>query len=84
MSKVNRVFLISTSGLLTTLAVYLLIRFVTEDLPLSLVPGWHTTIYPPSVTYVILTALFLVSSLLIYAVFKIFIRLVLMISSKLK
>lgn len=57
-------------GLITTLVVYAIVRLSTGDVAFSIVPGWHTTIYPPEITWVILTVMILVTSLMVQLIFR--------------
>lgn len=45
-------------------------RLATSDAAFSIVPGWHTTIYPRDITITIFTIVFLVTSLLIFLIFR--------------
>ncbi len=62
--------MLTLGGLVTTLVVYMTVRLGTGDAAFSIVPGWHTTIYPPEITWTILTIIILVASLLVYFIFK--------------
>jgi hypothetical protein len=58
------------SGFISTLMVYGAVRILARDITHSVWPGWHTTIYPPEVTWIILTILIIVCSVLVYFVFR--------------
>jgi len=70
MGKKEKIILLTLVGLITTLVVYLTVRLGTSDVAFSIVPGWHTTIYPAEILWPILTVIILVPSLLIYLVFR--------------
>src|SRR6187551_205956 len=70
MRKKDKIILLTLGGLITTLVVYVTVRLVTSDAAFSIVPGWHTTIYPPEITWTILTIIILVTSLLVYLIFR--------------
>ncbi len=66
---VNRILLI-LAALITTLVVYVVVSLWVSDETESISPGWHTTIYPPGITWLILTAKILVQSLFVYLIFR--------------
>lgn len=84
MSKRENVILLTAGGLITTLIVYVTIRLWTSDVAFSLVPGWHTTIYPPEITWSILTVLVLGTTSIVYMIFKGTIKLLTVLWTKLK
>jgi hypothetical protein len=75
MKNKENIFLLAIGGVITTLVVYVAIRLATNDAAFSMLPGWHTTIYPPEITWAILTVLILGMSLSVYLIFKMTIRL---------
>jgi hypothetical protein len=75
MKNKEKIFLLTIGGVITTLVVYVTVRLSTSDAAFSIVPGWHTTIYPPAITWAILTALILVTALIVYLIFKLTLRL---------
>jgi hypothetical protein len=70
MSKKEKIILGTLGGLITTLVVYVTVRLGTSDTAYSIVPGWHTTIYPSETTWTVLTIVILIMSLLVYLIFK--------------
>lgn len=70
----EKITLFTLGGLITTLAVYLTVRLGINGTAFAIVPGWHTTIYPPEITWIILTILILVASLLVYLIFQLAIK----------
>lgn len=74
MREKEKITLFTLGGLLTTLAVYLTVRLGISNAAFAVVPGWHTTIYPPEITWIILTILILVTSLLVYLIFQLAIK----------
>jgi hypothetical protein len=70
MNKREKRTLLILSGLITTLVVYVTVRLWTSDEAFSVVPGWHTTIYPTGLTLTILTIGILVTSIIVYLVFR--------------
>ena len=71
MRKAEKIVLSGLTILITTLIVYVMVRVGTSDLAFSIVPGWHTTIYPVEITWAMLTALILITTLLVYIIFRI-------------
>lgn len=53
----------------TSILIYVLVRFLVGG-NIILNQGWHSTIYPPETAAIIITLLFLLFSLLVYALFK--------------
>ncbi|MEJ7643713.1 MAG: hypothetical protein WKF87_03905 [Chryseolinea sp.] len=84
MSRKEKNILLALGGLITTLVVYVTVRLGTNDAAYSIVPGWHTTIYSPEMTWTILTIIILVISLLVYLIFKGTIKLLSSLWTKLK
>ena len=70
MSRKGRIILSTLAGVITTLFIYVAVRLGTGDAAFSIVPGWHTIIYPPRVIGTILAAVILVTSLLVYLLFR--------------
>jgi hypothetical protein len=75
MSTKEKSILLTLGGLITTLVLYLTVRLGTSDTAFSIIPGWHTTIYPPDITWTILTIIILVTSLLVYLIFRVTVKL---------
>jgi len=67
MKKIYTYFLAMIS---TSILIYVLVRFLIGDTMLSIIPGWHTTIYPPEIIAIVITLLLLLFSFIIYALFK--------------
>lgn len=53
----------------TSILIYVLVRFIIGS-NVILNHGWHSTIYPPETAAITITLLFLLFSLLVYALFK--------------
>jgi len=79
------------SGIITFLIVYFLVlSLLIKDFATSLEPGWHTTIYPPkwhATNYpfgnaFMFTLAILISTLLVYLLFKYLVRFLTFIWSK--
>ena len=70
MNKREKPILLIFGGLITTLVIYVTVRLSISDAAFSIVPGWHTTIYPPEITWIILTIVILVTSIVVYLVFR--------------
>lgn len=70
MSKREKIILLTLGGIITTLIFYVAVRLWTSDAALSVVPGWHTTIYPPKIMWAILTIIILLTSIVVYLVFR--------------
>ena len=70
MSGREKTILLILAGVITTLFVYMAARLATSDAVFSIVPGWHTTIYPHDITVTFFTIAFLVTSLLVYLIFR--------------
>lgn len=83
-SKKEKIILLTLGGLITTLIVYVTVILGTSDAAFSIVPGWHTTIYPPEITWTILTLVILVTSLLVYLIFRGAIKLLTSLWTKMK
>jgi hypothetical protein len=75
MSKKEKTTLLVIVGLIITLILYVTVRLWTSDQAISILPGWHTTIYPPEIYWIFLTIIILLYSLIIYLLFKGTIRL---------
>jgi hypothetical protein len=58
------------AALLTSVIVYITVRLGTGDAAYSVVPGWHTTIAPPEITWSALTVIILLTSGVVYLLFK--------------
>ena len=84
MTKRERTILLILGGLITTLAVYVTVRLWTSDAAFSIVPGWHTTIFPPEITWTILTIIILLTSVIVYLVFRGTIKLLTVLWTRLK
>ena len=84
MGRKEKIILLPLSGLITTLVVYVTVRLMTSDAAFSIVPGWHTTIYPPEITWTILTIIILVTSLLVYLIFRAAIKLLTSLWTRMK
>jgi len=70
MSRIVKYILLTIGGLITSLVGYLTLRLWTSDEVLSILPGWHTTIYPNEVYWIILTIIVLLTSLIGYLLFR--------------
>lgn len=70
MTKSKKLIFGISAGFLTALTVYFMVRLFTSDMLLSVIPGWHTTIYPPEMTRILLTILILLMSWLVYLMFR--------------
>lgn len=84
MTKVEKIILRTFAGLMTALLAYVILRLWTSNAAFSIVPGWHTTIYPPEITWAILTAILLATSILVYFVFRGAIKLLTALWTKIK
>jgi len=69
MSKSEKTILLILAGVTTTLVVYLSLRLRISDGVISLIPGWHTAMYSPDITWTLLTVIVLVTSVTVYMVF---------------
>gem|GEM_PF-5844617 len=65
----RRVFTV-LSAIAIILVVYVTVRLLANDTAFSIVPGWHTVIYPADITWGILTALIIVIGLVAYLIFR--------------
>jgi hypothetical protein len=54
----------------TSILIYVLVRFLIGDTMLSIIPGWHTTIYPPEIIAIVITILILLFITLAYLLFS--------------
>lgn len=70
MNKREKSIVLTLAGIITLLLVYLIFRFSKSDTALSIVPGWHTTIYPPEIMWTIFIIIILLTSLLVYFIYK--------------
>ena len=70
MNKREKTIQVILGGLITTLVIYVTVRLSSSDAAFSIVPGWHTTIYPLEITRIILTIVILVTSIVVYLVFR--------------
>ncbi|WP_160143578.1 hypothetical protein [Chryseolinea soli] len=84
MSKGEKIVLLALAGLLTILAGYVAVKLGTSDAAFSILPGWHTTIYPPAVTWAILVIVILVASFVVYLIFRGAVRLLTLLWAKLR
>jgi di/tricarboxylate transporter len=84
MKRTEHMVLLLIAAIVTTLAVYVAVRLTTTDAAFSVVPGWHTTIYPAEITWSILTAFILAAGLIVYVIFKLTLRLLTLIRKKRK
>ena len=75
MARIEKSVTVIIAGTITTLVVYLAVRLWASDAAFSIIPGWHTTLYPRDITIVILTSAILVSSLFVSLLFRGIIRL---------
>jgi len=75
MSKKEKSTLLVIAGLIITLVLYVTLRLWTSDQGISILPGWHTNIYPHEIYWIFLTILILLYSLIVYLLFKGTIRL---------
>lgn len=44
MNRIEKIFIFISRGVITSLIGYLVIRFLSPDVALSLIPGWNTTV----------------------------------------
>lgn len=70
MNRRKNTILFAIGALITALVVYVTVRLWASEAVFSVVPGWHTIIYPPEITWAMLTVIILVTSLLVYFVFR--------------
>jgi len=84
MSKTERTTLVTLAGLATTFIVYVSVRVLSSDETFSIIPGWHTTAYPPDISWTLLTAIILVTSLLVYLTFRVTIKILTALWTRLK
>lgn len=70
MKKREKTILFTLGGLLVLLVIYVTASLWTSDGVLSIVPGWHTTIYPPEITWSALAAIILAIGITVYLVFR--------------
>lgn len=84
MNKREKNIVLTLGGLLAILLVYVIIRLSTSDIAFSIIPSWHTTIYSPDFTWTILTILLILSSLLVYFIYKGIIKLLTLLWKRLK
>lgn len=75
MSRKEKSALLVIGGLITTLILYVTIRLWASDQAISILPGWHTTIYPPEIYWIFLTIIVLLYVLIVYLLFRGTIRL---------
>lgn len=66
------------SALIATLLTYVVIRprFLTIDEIYSVIPGWHTTIFPPAITWTIITFIILIVAILVYSILRFAVKVV--------
>ena len=62
--------LLVIAGLIATLTLYVTIRLWTSEQAISILPGWHTNIYPPEIYWIFLTIIILLNSVVAYLLFK--------------
>ena len=84
MSKKEKAILLTLGGVITTLTVFVTLRLWTSDPATSIIPGWHTTVYPSEITWTIVTIAFLLTILLVYLTIKGGIKLLILLWVKLK
>ncbi len=84
MSKKEKSILLILGGLITMLIVYVMVRLKTNDAAFSIVPGWHTTIYPPEITWSIFTVIILILFLVGYLILRVIAKLFTLWWAKLK
>ena len=70
MTKKEKSTLLVIAGLIITLVLYVTLRLWTSEQAISILPGWHTTIYPPEIYWIFLTIIILLYSLIVYLLFK--------------
>jgi len=68
MSKMEAKMLGFVGGLILVLVVFVIVRSRAAGAEFSI--GWHTTVYPPEVTWSILALITLALSMLLYLVFR--------------
>jgi hypothetical protein len=67
------------ASFLTFLITRLALAFLAGDFAYSVIPGWHTIIYPPEMTLTVLTLILLSLTLSIAGLFKLMTKLILII-----
>lgn len=70
MKKREKAILFTLGGLLVLLVIYVTASLWTSDAVFSIVPGWHTTIYPPEITWSVLAVIILAIGIVVYLVFR--------------
>ncbi len=84
MGKKEKTLLLILAGMLTTLVVFVTVKLWAGEAALTIIPGWHTTIYTPEITWTILTILILATSLMVNLIFRVAIKLLVTLRTKLK
>lgn len=84
MIQVEKIILLALAGLVTALLVYTTVRLSTADITYSVIPGWHTTMYPPDITWTALTIIILAISLIVCVIFRATLRLFTLLWSRMK
>jgi hypothetical protein len=70
MSSKEKIFLFILGGLLSCLILYLSVWLWISDSTLSIVPGWHTTIYPPEILWTVFTFGILIAAIIVCSLFR--------------
>jgi hypothetical protein len=68
--KGRRIFTIVIACILTFFATRAVIGILAGDLAYSVIPGWHTIIYPPEMTLTMLTGMLLILTLMVVGLYK--------------
>jgi hypothetical protein len=68
--KGKRIFRIVVACILTFFGTRSAIGIVAGDFAYSLIPGWHTIVYPPEMTLSVLTGILLVMTLIVVGLYK--------------
>ena len=66
----KRILTIIIGCLLTFLTTRTLIAMLAGDFAYSVIPGWHTVIYPPEMTLTVLTGILLGLTLIVVGIYK--------------
>ncbi|WP_276373146.1 hypothetical protein [Chryseolinea sp. H1M3-3] len=66
----KRIFRIIIACILTFFGTRALIGIMAGDFAYSLIPGWHTIIYPPAMSLTVLTGILLVLTLIVIGLYK--------------
>lgn len=68
--------MISTLLIVILTYVFFRLRFLMADGVYSIIPGWHTTILPPAMTWTLLVTITLIGAILLYVILQYMIKLV--------